>query len=125
MITFTRLQGARGLRGKPAHAAVADTLATLFSISPPAPTANPPGFNPGSIATQPTVTVVQTPTAPTPEASPPMTPGAVETPWSPTADVPTTTMYPAAPKKAWVPWAIGGGVVAAVGAAIVVALTHR
>lgn len=123
MLIFNRLQGLRGKTALPG----ADVITTLFSLSPPAPTASPPGFNPGSIATQPTVTVIQTPTNPGPVAYPPTQPppNAPVLPWSPTADVPTLTVLPPAPRKAWVPWAIGGGVVAAIGAALAVAFANR
>lgn len=82
----------------------------------PIPT-SPPGASPGSLATVPTVTTVQ--------------PGSSVFPS--TADTPTATATPGfqpgfpnapAPSKAWLPWAIGGGILAAVGAAVVVFL-HR
>lgn len=130
MMTYTRLAG---LSGKADYAVASANMiqATTFSMSPPMPTASPPGYTPGNIATQPTVTVVQggqppgpvayPPTQPPPDAPLPPPGGGFIPDYAPPGVV---TLGPAT-KKAWVPWAIGGGIVAAIGTAIVVAVANR
>lgn len=127
MMTFTQLRGLGGKTALPGP----DPIAAMFTMSPPVSTTPPSGFTPGNIATQPTVTVVQTPTNPGPVAYPPTQPPP-DAPSPPYGDgavpgypAPGTVTLGPAPMKKWVPWAIGGGIVAAVGTAIIVALANR
>lgn len=128
MLTFTQL---RGLSGKEAYATIGPIGPFAVNAGVPVP-ATPNGTSPGTISTVPTVTVVSTPGGATvvptsPTATPPgPPPDAQVMPWPPSADVPTMTTVPGMqPKKKWLPWAIGGGVVAAIGTAIIVAVANR
>lgn len=133
MLAVTQHRHRRGLLGRTAASSVALWSPAAASAGVPIAT-TPPGTAPGTISTTPTVMTVQT--APPVTASPPSEPPGTDVPivFPSTADTPTVTASPSfdptlptmpqAPGKAWVPWAIGGGVVAALGA-VIFGVLHR
>lgn len=116
MITVTQLQG---LRGKDPRAAGAMFSALSTAIPGMSPNTLSPSPQPGTASTTPTVVVVAEPPRSPPPEAPVIT-------FPQTADAPVfTPIVSASTSKRWVPWAVGGGVVAAIGAALLVTFANR
>lgn len=146
MITATALNGRRrrgwrGLLGRPPAAFNPSAFTmTQTCVRPPPMGGAADIFGGGTLSTGTTSDVLcpVQPTA-TPTSAPtgvPIPPGGTAAPTqsgdyvinggsAPGAETPTATVWtPVATKPRWLPWAIGGGILAAVGAAAV-AFTHR